>query len=402
MKIRSITYFCNPKYPLDEKVLQKAGQFLTEAKFAYEAAGYEVQTTRLATIPFPELLGEEHIGQLPAFTSQIDTIAQGLKIGYVSLGPALPELPRSYEVIPEAIFVSKIVFFSGVMAGKTRGINVSAIRACADVIVKCATIESNGFANLQFAALANVEAGAPFFPAAYHNSDEPAFAIATESADLAIQAFESAKSMEEARKNLIHEIQGHGKRLTDVAKSLKCKFGGIDFSLAPFPSEAQSLGTAFERLGIPKIGMHGSLLAAAILTEAIDRANFLHTGFSGLMMPVLEDATLAKRAAEGTLTIKDLLLYSAVCGTGLDTIPLPGDTTAEQITPLLLDLCALALRLDKPLTARLMPIPGKKAGEETNFDFAFFAPSRVMALDSEGLTNSLLGTETFHLLSRKQ
>ena len=62
------------------------------------------------------------------------------------------------------------------------------------MIVKCASIEPNGFANLQFAALANVEAGAPFFPAAYHNSDEPAFAIATESADLAVQAFENAKN----------------------------------------------------------------------------------------------------------------------------------------------------------------------------------------------------------------
>jgi uncharacterized protein (UPF0210 family) len=401
MKIRSITYFCNPKFPPDEKVLQKAGQFLTEAKFAYEAAGYEVQTTRLATIPFPELLGEENIGQLPAYTAQMDAIAQELKIGYVSLGPALPQLPASYAVIPEAIFVSKIVFFGGVMADKARGIDVSAVRACADVIVKCASIEPNGFANLQFAALANVEAGTPFFPAAYHHTDEPAFAIATESADLAVHAFENVKTVEEARANLIREIQGHGKRLTDAAKSLKATFGGIDFSLAPFPSEAQSLGTAFERLGIPKIGMHGSLLAAAILTEAVDQANFLHTGFSGLMMPVLEDATLAKRAAEGTLTIKDILLYSAVCGTGLDTIPLPGDTMAEQITPLLLDLCALALRLDKPLTARLMPIPGKKAGDETSFDFPYFAPSRVMALNSEGLTNSLSGTETLPISSRK-
>jgi hypothetical protein len=42
MKIRS-TYFCNPKYPLNERVLQKAGTFLAEAKSAYEAAGYEVQ-----------------------------------------------------------------------------------------------------------------------------------------------------------------------------------------------------------------------------------------------------------------------------------------------------------------------------------------------------------------------
>src|SRR5512147_898169 len=136
MKIRSITYFCNPQYPLYEKALQSAGQSLSKAKAAYEAAGYEVQTVRLATIPFPQLLGEENIGKLPELTSQIDTIAQHLNIGYVSLGPALPEMPRSYEVIPEAIFVSRNVFFGGVMADKTRGINLSAIRACADVIVK--------------------------------------------------------------------------------------------------------------------------------------------------------------------------------------------------------------------------------------------------------------------------
>ncbi len=402
MKIRSITYFCNPTYPLDEKVLQRAGDFLARARSAYQSAGYEVQTVRLATIPFPELLGEENLSKLPELTSHMDTLAQALKVGYVSLGPALPELPRSYEVIPDAIFISTNVFFGGKVADTTRGVDVAAVRACAEVIVRCATIEPNGFANLQFAALANVNAGAPFFPAAYHDSDQPMFAIATESADLAVQAFEEAKNLEEARVNLIREIEMHGKRLTDVAKSLNYKFGGIDFSLAPFPAESQSLGAAFERFGVTRVGLHGSLLAAALLTEAIDRAEFLHTGFSGLMMPVLEDATLAKRAAEGTLTIKDVLLYSAVCGTGLDTIPLPGNTTAEQITPLLLDLCALALRLDKPLTARLMPIPGKKSGDETNFDFAFFAPSRVMALDSEGLTNALSGTETFHLLSRKQ
>jgi uncharacterized protein (UPF0210 family) len=401
MKIRSITYFCNPKNPLDQKVLQKAGQFLSESKSAYEAAGYEVQTVRLATIPFPELLGSESLSELPEFTRQIDTIAQELKLGYISLGPAFPEYPRSYDVIAEAVSVSKIVFFSGIMADKTRGIHLSAIRDCADVIVKCASIEPNGFANLQFAALANVEAGAPFFPAAYHRGEEPAFAIATEAADLAVQAFEGAKSIEEGRSSLINEIEQHAKRLMEVAESLKCKFGGIDFSLAPFPTEAQSLGTAFEKLGVQKIGLHGSILAAAILTEAVERANFMHTGFSGLMMPVLEDATLARRAAEGTLTVKDVLLYSAVCGTGLDTIPLPGDTTSDRLVPLLLDLCALALRLDKPLTARLMPIPNKKAGDETNFDFAFFAPSRVMALEAEGLTRALAGTETFHLAFRK-
>jgi len=114
----------------------------------------------------------------------------------------------------------------------------------------------------------------------------------------------------------------------------------------------------------------------------------------------LEDSVLAKRAAEGTLTIKDSLLYSAVCGTGLDTIPLPGDTTSEHLVPLLLDLSALALRLNKPLTARLMPIPGKKAGDDTNFDFAFFAQSKVMNLESEPLNSPLKGNEVLKLDKR--
>ena len=53
------------------------------------------------------------------------------------------------------------------------------------------------------------------------------------------------------------------------------------------------------------------------------------------------------------------------------------------------------------LTARLMPIPGKKAGDETNFSFAFFAPSRVMELGSERLSHAFSGTETIPLSTRK-
>ena len=398
MKIRSITYFCNPKYPIEEKVLRKAGKFLAEARSAYEAAGYEVQTVRLATIPFPKILGEKQINKLPKLAAELSKAIQAIGVAYASLGPALPELLRSYAVIPEALAAADNIFFSGVLADSK--IHLAAIRACAEIIVKCAPIEPNGFANLQFAALANVKAGSPFFPAAYHNQNTPAFAIATESADLAVNAFNNVKTLADGRKNLIAQIEKHGKKLARVAKSLDCKFYGIDFSLAPFPDDAHSLGKAVEKMGVPKIGLHGSLVAAALLTEAVDCAKFPHTGFSGFMQPVLEDSVLAKRAAEGTLTIKDALLYSAVCGTGLDTIPLPGNTTVEQLVPLLLDLSALALRLDKPLTARLMPVPGKKAGDETNFSFGFFANSKVMRLDSEALSGSLAGMESFELKKR--
>jgi len=413
VKIRSITFFSNPKYPLDSKVIRGAGDFLVRAKAAYEAAGYEVQTARLATTPFPALLGEKRMHDAPKMAQELDLLIPQLGIGYASLGPALPKWRRSYEVVPESIAATKNVFFGGVMADRRRGLDLEAVRRCAEIIVQCAPIEPNGFANLRFAALANVKPGSPFLPAAYHDGTRPAFALGTEAADLAVGAFDGAGSVHEGRRALIGEIERHGKALSQVARELARsvsadrstrgqggKFLGIDFSLAPFPAEASSLGTAFERLGVASVGLHGSLAAAAILTECIDRARFPRTGFSGLMLPVLEDAILAQRAARGTLTIKDLLLYSAVCGTGLDTIPLPGDTTAEQIAPALLDVAALALRLDKPLTARLMPVPNKKAGDATGFDFPYFANSKVMSLDSESLRGPLSGDEILSLRRR--
>ncbi len=405
MKIRSITYFCNPKYPLEEKILREAGDFLSKAKSAFEAEGFEVQTVRLATIPFPKLLGEKQIDSLPKVANELSKSIQQAGVAYASLGPALPDSPRSYQVIPEAIAASENIFFGGVMA-EAGSIHLSQVKACAEVIVKCAPIDPNGFANLRFAALANVKAGAPFFPAAYHDSDKLAFAIAVESADLAVNAFDGQKSVDDGRKTLIAEITKHGQAIAQIAQSLNpnsqsLNFNGIDFSLAPFPDDAHSLGNAVEKIGVPKIGLHGSLAAAAILTEAIERADFPHVGFNGFMQPVLEDSVLAKRAAEGTLTIKDALLYSAVCGTGLDTVPLPGDVTPEEIAPLLLDLCALSLRLDKPLTARLMPVPGKKAGDITTFDFGFFSNSKVMRLESEPLTGPLAGNETINLSARR-
>lgn len=404
MKIRSITYFFNPGWPLDENRLKSAGRFLAEAKSAFETEGYEVQTTRLATVPFSQLV-ENHIEETPRLAEAIESMMPSIGVEYAALGPAYPNAPGSYEIIPEAIAQTENIFFSGVMADSRNGISLEAVRACARVIAKCAPLTPDGFANLRFAALANVLPGAPFFPAAYHQGDRPAFALATEAADLAVEAFKSAKSLNEGRDALVEALEAHGKTLASVAKQLQfrfgAQFGGIDFSLAPFPADELSLGGAVEGMGVPKIGLHGSLAAAAILTDAVDRADFPHTGFSGFMQPVLEDSVLAKRAAEGILTIKDLLLYSAVCGTGLDTVPLPGDVSADQIAALLLDLSALALRLDKPLTARLMPIPGKKAGDPTGFDFAFFANSKVMALEAQKLETAFSGDEIIQLSSRK-
>ncbi len=410
MKIRSITFFTNPGWPLDPARIQQAAEFAAEARPTFERAGIEVQTVRLATLPFPHLLPDCKSATVVGFAQALEAALMPLGFEYIAIGPALPDDLGSYAAIPAMVAATENVFASGVMATREGGLSLTAVRACAEVIHALGPQGENGFANLYFAALANVPSGTPFFPAAYHDGGAPAFAIATEAADLAVAAYTEANNLSEARSNLIAVLESNAKKLAEVANSSTRQFAdsqnlgfsGIDYSLAPFPEVELSLGTALERLGVPAVGYHGSLAAAAFMTDAVDQADFARTGFSGLMLPVLEDATLAARAEQGVLTIKDMLLYSAVCGTGLDTVPLPGDTSVEQLQAVLLDLAALALRLDKPLTARLMPIPGKVAGDPTGFDFAFFANSRVLALEAEPISGHLGGDESFSLAPRKR
>lgn len=405
MKIRSITYFLNPGWPLDSQALRKAGAFIATARPAYEESGYEVQTSRLATLPFPRLVRNLDSEEAVKFAQSLEQATTSHGFDYVSIGPALPDTPESFAVIRDVLAGTEIVFTSGAMTTKDGGVSLPSVRASADIIRSIATLSPDGFANLRFAALANVPAGAPFFPAAYHDGAAPVFALATEAADLAVDAFTDATSLDAARQNLIATVERHAVRLTDVAlnqaRQHGLTFGGIDLTFAPFPTEALSIGTAIERLGVPKVGLHGSVAAVAILADTLDRAHFQRTGFNGVMLPVLEDSTLAASAAEGVLTVKDLLLYSVVCGTGLDTVPLPGDTSAEDLAAILLDLAVLAQRLDKPLTARLMPIPGKVVGDPTDFDFAYFANSRVLPVLAEPLHGLLRGDESFDLSPRK-
>jgi len=284
------------------------------------------------------------------------------------------------EEIPTALQATENVFASVQIASRENAINFRAVSAAAKVIRALASASADGFGNFRFAALANCPPHSPFFPVAYQHGSAPAFALATEGAPLALDAFDRARNLDEARANLIRAVESAGEALARVANDLAVRFSfrfvGIDFSLAPFPDAAHSIGAALERLTGAAFGERGTLFAAAFVTDCLRRADFPRAGFSGLMLPVLEDATLAARSAHYSLD--SLLLYSTVCGTGLDTVPLPGDTRAETLAAILLDLATIAVRLDKPLTARLIPIPGLKAGSSTRFDFQYFANAHVI------------------------
>ncbi|OGO14803.1 MAG: hypothetical protein A2Z14_06135 [Chloroflexi bacterium RBG_16_48_8] len=404
MKIRAITGFLDPGWPIEPDRLGHIADCLKHVRENLSEAGYEVQTLRLATPPLSEMTSIVRTSERPDFARQLEAECFVQGMDYAALGPVLAGDIEGFEAIPEVLRTTESVFTSALFADIESGLSLSMARGCAEVIHQISTITPDGFTNLRFAALANVASGSPFFPAAYHRGGPPALAIATEAADLAVAALHDNSSAQSASRVLVEAIEGHAAVLSRISQSLAAqhnvRFWGIDFSLAPFPEELRSLGAAIQALGVPGIGHAGSAAAASFLAFCLDKAQFHRTGFCGLFFPVLEDSVLAKDASEGFLTLKDLLLFATICGTGLDTIPLSGDISQEALYALILDLGALALRHDKPLTARLMPIPGKQVGDEIHFNFPYFASSRIMAVDYESLDGILSTSESIEIRPR--
>jgi uncharacterized protein (UPF0210 family) len=391
VKIRSATLGIPFGWPPTARTIDEAGRGLAAAVASFTAAGWSVQTTRLALPPPPIVLGWREPGRLPELARWLAARCAAADIGYASLG-MVPATAAPGAAVPPSAFVGQIpaalneaeTVFASAALDAADGVQAEMAIAAAAAIVRIAHQTAEGFGNLRFAAVARCPPGIPFFPAAYHDGGPPSLALALEAADLAQAAFAEAPSIAVAQARLVGALEEEGGRLARTAESLCAtrgwRFGGIDLSLAPFPDAPNSVVGALERLGLAPFGVFGTLFAVRCLTAALQRAQLPRCGFSGLMLPVMEDSGLAAAAAASRLAVNDLLLYSAVCGTGLDTVPLPGDVGADEVAALLLDVATLAVTLEKPLTARLLPIPGKVAGDETGFDFPYFANTRVLSV----------------------
>ena len=210
------------------------------------------------------------------------------------------------------------------------------------------------------------------------------FAIGLENSDLVYKAFSQAGDIEKAGVSLKKILTQEYRRIEIIAESLAhsegIRYGGIDVSIAPSVKRTESVVFGLERLNLGKFGEVGTLTGVKVITDTLKALDVKLCGYSGLMLPLMEDYGLAQRNNEGSFDLANLLLYSAVCGTELDTIPLPGHVSDKKLYALLLDIASLSLKLKKPLSARLMPIPGKTAGDMTEFDFPYFVNSRVMEI----------------------
>jgi uncharacterized protein (UPF0210 family) len=383
-KIRAVTLGLDLTGPGPEMVnapLQAAGHFLADSRQAFADAGIEVQTTRAAGADLGLALARGR--DLSAWTVETERSAHENGIEYLAFGRVSA---NHHEFVAKdlagILAASKIGFFSAdLIHGRLP--SVAMAHACARAVKQLSATTELGFGTLRFAATAHCPPNIPFLPAAYHAGGPPQFSIAVEAADVVVEAFAAPGGMSEVEDRLVDRLETACAPVERVAEELSAKhtyaFAGIDLSPAPFPADEASIGGAIERAGVERFGAPGTLYVAAAITRAIRRTRVRRCGFSGLMLPLLEDSVLARRAAECPPSVHELLLYSAVCGTGLDTIPVPGDIPEAELAGVYLDVAALSVALNgKPLTARLMPVPGAAAGDWTAYTFDYFANSRVL------------------------
>ena len=157
----------------------------------------------------------------------------------------------------------------------------------------------------------------------------------------------------------------------EVADNLKVPFGVVDLSLAPTPNVGDSVGEIFQSLGLLSIGVPGTTAALALINDAVKKGGAFASsrvgGLSGAFIPVSEDLNISEAARRGFISLDKLEAITSVCSVGLDMIAIPGDTSAETIAAIIADEMAIGVINNKTTAARLIPVPGKKAGDSAFF-----------------------------------
>ncbi len=378
MKVRTITTGVSLSYPVEELRIKKAAEFNSRARRMFEDKGYEVQTLRVATQPWAEYLGKLSQSQIIDEIRNIEKICLDNGIDFASIG-TVADL-NSIDLIPQITKQTSVISASVTIGDVASGINYEAARRAARVVVRISKETDGGYGNFRFAALSNCPPDIPFFPASYHKG-RTCFSIGLECSDLVSKAFEKSKDLAEAEKNLkatfASEVKDVEKIAREIEKEEKIFLKGIDVSTAPSLQENESIAFAFEKLNLAKFGAPGTLAISGMITKVLKSLDVKKCGYSGLMLPVLEDFGLAGRCSEGLFGVDAILLYSAVCGTGLDCIPLPGNISEDKIYAILLDMATLSIKLNKPLSARLLPVPDKNAGEMTHFESPYLIDCKI-------------------------
>lgn len=387
--VRTLTLGLADAHPIPAQVFVQAKKILQQVAMQYAEAGYEIQTLRISTRPILDDLSDWSSAAILAYALDVQRILGDVGLEYCSLGTVFAARPdfalERLQLIADVLIATEHLNATVSLADSQHGLRFEAAWPIAQLILRLAHETAEGFGNFRFAMLACVEPGGPFFPAAYHDGPT-SLSCGLQGASLVTEALQNLGA--DGRRPLdLDQVSRHVRALVEaqaqpvvalgqrIAHEQAVRFGGID--LSPAPMGEVSIVQAMELCGYGVLGSAGTLAVAAALTTALKSTSLPTCGYNGLMLPVLEDAVLGQRWEEGKVNAHQLLLYSAVCGTGLDTIPLAGDSSPESIAHLLLDVATLAVRYQKPLSARLFPVPHRQAGEYTCFTSPYLTNTRI-------------------------
>jgi uncharacterized protein (UPF0210 family) len=374
-RIRAITGFITIDAKSYASQIQEAVTFLSQVRDAVKAAGYDVAGIRISTQPFPQYTRELNHTDAMAVLHGINDLAATLRFA-PNVGPAMvkdTDDTASVDLITDILSEPGNRLNANLIVASEDGIHWNAVRQAARIIKTVGERSPHGQGNFNFGATAMLKPFGPFYPGAWHPGGGPrSFAIGLEAANVVMDVFARDHDPRTAAKTLSDALTVHLRAVETAAMKAAAgstwTYAGIDPT--PAPGGQSSIGAAIESfIGAP-FGSPGTETAAGIITRAVKDVPVKQTGYSGLMIPVLEETTLTRRWTEGTYGLDSILAYSAVCAGGVDTVPLPGDTSEAAIASIVGDVATLAFKWNKPLAARLLPAPGKKAGEMTEFSGA--------------------------------
>ena len=375
MRVRTLTVGIAPDKIFKKGTIERTSNLLHENKELIEESGVEVQTIRISTDLWsdPSASLEDVLEKV----SILERSARFHKIDFISIGPARNE--KHISMVPGIIEGSSITCSTAFVATQEKGVLHENVLASAKAVKDISQIAKDGSKNFMFASIACCPPDIPFFPASYHSEGIPAMTIGLESGDMVWRASERASGLQEAGKMLTHIYQEELDHLLEIVGA-DPSFKGMDLSLAPGLEPEASIGNAVENMTGSPFGSMGTLSACSELTRSVRNLDAPSCGYSGLMLPVLEDEGLGRGADNGSYTVQNLLLYSSVCGTGLDAVPLPGSSTVPDLASTILDMASLSFKWNKPLSARLLPIPDKKAGDMTDLNSPYLKDCAILEL----------------------
>ena len=383
-RVRAICAFIRIERGNWEAEFARTLEKLRTARQIVESRGYEVESVRITTQPFPEWLAGAPETEALALLHRMDDLAVATPFE-LSIGPAIcrdSDDPAPARLLGRALETARLLQ-ANLLIADAHGPFRRAIRAAAELVQHAAAHSPRSQGPFNFTALACVPPNSPFFPGSWHDGAGGEFSIGLESAGVVAEVLRAcAGDPSRARSELTGALSRHATAIADSGDEIARATGWsyLGFDPTPAPLHQVSIAAAIEGFTGARFGVSGTLAACALVTSAVQSVPVRQVGYSGLMLPVLEDARLAERWSEGMISLDTLLTCSAVCATGLDTIPLPGDVSREQLERIYLDVAALAVRWRKPLAARLMPVAGKVPGEMTEFSDPFLTNARLQGL----------------------